>query len=415
MAQFDDLELQKVAVGADLSADGIKQTEHENTQSKRSEPREEPQAKKKAKTLAGKKKSGSKKPKGKRAEAPAAAAAAATAAAEEQEQEITAKAAKEALEKADADEQRATATSVALSMLTDDDRLEHAGEGITDELLEDIVDEFESGLVHADTTHSDNSSSEEEEEAAEEGEDDDTEPVIEEAVLYAPNAEHNIVAFVHTRTLLEQQARLRQQVDPDEAQNWEVGSRVTVNSTHDSLFGTIVEVHDDGTFDVSFDIGGGAKHVLASRLSQPVTTGRGMRVRHRRDRRTDQQRKLDRETAILYDTQRKEELQKDTRASKITYGLVRDTIVEGAQVCAVFPLIRIGQDGKGTHRRVPASMGSGEREPEYVPIAEVIDGTLAVGAPGSKTHFSTWSIDTEWEASVVSEEKKRCRIEKQQR
>jgi hypothetical protein len=60
-------------------------------------------------------------------------------------------------------------------------------------------------------------------------------------------------------------------------------------------------------------------------------------------------------------------------------------------------------------------MGSGEREPEYVPIAEVIDGTLAVGAPGSKTHFSTWSIDTEWEASVVSEEKKRCRIEKQQR
>eukprot|EP01046_Picozoa_sp_COSAG06_P101690 COSAG06_NODE_47834_length_336_cov_1.206751_1_plen_34_part_10 len=34
-------------------------------------------------------------------------------------------------------------------------------------------------------------------------------------------------------------------------------------------------------------------------------------------------------------------------------------------------------------------MGSGERKPEYVPIAEVIDGTLIVGTPGSKTHFST--------------------------
>ena len=218
-----------------------------------------------------------------------------------------------------------------------------------------------------------------------------------------------IVAFVHTRKLLEQQAELRRQMPEGmDAHVWDVGDQVTVANRVEDLDGKITKKHDNGTLDVEFDVGGTLQGIHAARLSVPETAEQA-RARKRTDKRTYAQRKLDRETATLYDTNTSEELQHSSRSGKITFGLIHQM---GAQVCTVLPLIRIKD---GTHRVVPASTSRLEREPECVPVSELIAGALVVGTPGTNVHFSTWNIDTEWEASAVSAERNNRRHERQQR
>jgi hypothetical protein len=224
------------------------------------------------------------------------------------------------------------------------------------------------------------------------------------AVPYAPDAAHNVVAFVHTRELRQIQTRLAEARTGTELVVWNVDDEVTYGD-YDAK---IVDINENGTYELAYDTGGRVDDVDRGMLMrrESVTESRFRR------KRPAVQRNQDKHAATEYSHAKTESLQNDKRAKSITFALLSESIDPtnaGDEVAVAVQVMC--EEPDGSLRLVPAPNGNANREPEYIQVGDIIKEMAVEEKTKLKTeHFASWVVDLCWQAEVVMEEKKRVRI-----
>ena len=284
------------------------------------------------------------------------------------------------------------------------------GGGLTEDHVDEALAEIDQALCAAGDTGdvdscysvargSDEDDTESEAEDEEE-EDEGGATEWERAVLYVPSTQHNIVAFVHSRELRQEQSTLATAVDGESAKVWSVDDEVEVKQ----YIGRITELNADGTYDLAYDEGGGIANVDRGMLMRRESIAES-RMRRKRPA---LQRKQDIWAANEYETLKSESLQNAERAKAVTFGLLCKPIEAAVTAVAVRVLTDVPADG--SLRMVPAPNGNPLRDPEYIRAEDIIGGIDAVEKPRDKKQYFESFACLSWQAEMHAEQKKRLRI-----